>query len=162
MGFAVDEWLSELSQQFAYYAAEFVDEGARIRFAVAHLAGSAVQWWEQEAKAQPPRVVSWATFVDRLHERFRPVQAAMVARQQLGKLRMRPGDSVNKYAGTFHTILTPVVDMGEMDQVHHFVNGLFPHFAGKVWEQRCAPTLFWSPTLLLGCRFYDSPVVATG
>lgn len=130
MGFVVDDWISELQQQFAYYDSRFPDDTAKIRFAVAFLSGAAMHWWEH----QPP-TNDWTEFVARLHGRFRPVHAAMLARQKLGKLRQRPGQSVNQYVGVFQNTLTPITDMGDMDQVHHFVNGLLAPLAAKVWEK---------------------------
>ena len=133
MGFAVDDWISEMQQQFDYYGDRFVDEGTRVRFAVAFLSGAAMHWWEHEPDRQV--VVTWREFVRRLHARFRPVQAAMLARQRIGKLRQGERHTVNQYVGAFQTVLTPIVDMGAADQVHHFVNGLLPSIAAKVWER---------------------------
>jgi hypothetical protein len=59
----------------------------------------------------------------------------MIARQRLGTLRQRAGQSVNQYVGVFQNTLTPVSDMGDADQVHHFVNGLLGPIAAKVWEK---------------------------
>jgi hypothetical protein len=130
MGFVVDEWISELKQQFAYYGVRFPDDDAKVRFAIAYLTGAALRWWE----TQPPCHV-WNEFVSRLHGRFRPVHAAMLARQKLGKLRQRQGQSVNQYVGVFQNMLTPITDMGAADQVHHFVWGLLGSIAPKVWEK---------------------------
>ena len=132
MGFAVDDWISELQQQFAYYGSRFPDDTAKIRFAVAFLSGAAMHWWEHQPACAAN---TWNDFVARLHGRFRPVHAAMLARQKLGKLRRRPGQSVNQYVGIFQNTLTPITDMGDMDQVHHFVNGLLAPIAAKVWEK---------------------------
>lgn len=133
MGFAVDDWISEMEQQFSYYGAKFPDDGVRVRYASAYLSGPAMHWWEQ----QPDRgtLADWAEFISRLHDRFRPVQAAMLARQRLGKLRMKENHSVNQYVSVFQTTLTPITDMGDTDQVHHFVNGLPLSIAAKVWER---------------------------
>lgn len=130
MGFSVDDWLAEFAQQFAYYGARFPDDASKVHFAVAFLTGPAMHWW-----ASQPVCVAWDDFVQRLHGRFRPVHAAMLARQKLGKLRQRPGQSVNQFVGLFQNTLTPIVDMGDMDQVHHFVNGLLGPIASKVWEK---------------------------
>lgn len=130
MGFAVDDWISELQQQFAYYGARFPDDAAKIRFAVAYFTGAAMHWWEHQ-----PAVHSWSEFVSRLHGRYRPVHSAMLARQRLGKLRQRVGQSVNQYVSYFQNTLTPIDDMGDADQVHHFVNGLLGPIAAKVWEK---------------------------
>jgi hypothetical protein len=131
MGFAVDDWISEMQQQFDYYDKRFPDDATRILFAVAHFGGAATHWWEHQT-AKP---TTWADFVARLHGRFRPVHAAMLARQKLGKLRQRAGQSVNQYVGIFQNTLTPISDMGATDQVHHFVNGLLAPVAAKVWEK---------------------------
>ena len=48
MGFAVDDWICELEQQFAYYNRAFPDDASRIKFAVAYLHGPAVHWWDKE------------------------------------------------------------------------------------------------------------------
>ena len=131
MGFTVDDWLREQKQQFSYYGpAKFPDDASKIRFAVAHFAGAATMWWEHQ-----PACVSWAEFEQRLHDRFRPVHSAMLARQRLGRLRQRAGQSVNQYVGAFQNTLTPITDMGHTDQVHHFTNGLLPAIAAKVWEK---------------------------
>lgn len=129
MGGGVDDWIRALEQQFAYYDAAFVDEGARIKFAVAYLDGPAAMWWGTLV----PKPTTWVLFVERLHDRFRPVQASMVARQKLGK--MRQIGSVSAYASAFQTVLTPISDMGDADQVHHFVNGLTEHIRRRVWEK---------------------------
>ena len=90
-------------------------------------------WWTRLADADT--IVTWATFVARLHDRFRPVQAAMFARQRLDTLRMKEGHKVNAYVSTFQNVMMPISDMGPADQVHHFVNGLLPRIAAKVWER---------------------------
>lgn len=134
MGFVVDDWISEMQQQFAYYGARFPDDAAKVRFATAYFTGAAMHWWEHQLTA----CTSWDDFVTRLHGRFRPVHAAMLARQKLGKLRQRPGQAVNQYVGLFQSTLTPITDMGAMDQVHRFVNGLLGPLAAKVWEKHPA------------------------
>jgi hypothetical protein len=79
--------------------------------------------------------ISSQSFVTLLHSRYRPVHSAMLARVKLGKLRQRAGQSVNHFVGVFQNTLTPIHDMGAMDQVHNFVNGLLGPIAAKVWEK---------------------------
>jgi hypothetical protein len=132
-GNAVEDWLVAMQQQFAYYGAQFPSDDARVMFAVGYLDGPALQWWTHVAAEQRP--ASWDEFAALLRDRYRPVQAAMLARQRIGKLRMGPHHHVNAYTAVFQTTLTPIGDMGAADQVHHYVNGLQPHLAGKVWER---------------------------
>lgn len=133
MGFGVDDWVSEMVQQFSYYGSRFADGATCVRFAASYFTGAALHWWERESDRTS--IVDWSEFVSRLHKRFRPVQAAMLARQRLGKLSQRAGQSVNQYTSSFQITLTPIVDMGDADQVHHYVNGLLGVVAAKVWER---------------------------
>lgn len=133
MGFVIDDWLGEMVQQFSYYGSKFPNDASRIRYAVAYLSGPAMHWWEHEPDRDS--VTSWTEFTKRLHARFRPVQAAMLARQKLGKLSQRTGQTVNQYTNSFQITMTPIVDMSDADQVHHYVNGLAGPIAAKVWEK---------------------------
>jgi hypothetical protein len=65
MGFTADDWIGEMEQQFAYYGAQFHDDAARVRYAVAFLSGAAMHWWEREPAnrvvthaAQPSHTIS--------------------------------------------------------------------------------------------------------
>lgn len=139
MGFVVDDWIHELGQQFVFYgSSKFPTEERKIRFALAYLTGPAISWWLNEPKKE--EITTWDAFVARLHARFRPVQAAMVARQRLDKLSQKHGQSVNSYANIFQSTMTPITDMSPADQVHHFVNGLIGPIASKVWEKHAALT----------------------
>lgn len=134
MGFVVDDWIHEMGQQFVFYGdSKFPSDDYKIRFALAYLTGPAIHWWNNEPKKE--EITTWSAFVARLHARFRPVQAAMIARQRLDLLKQRPGQTVNSYANVFQSTLTPIHDMSNADQVHHFVNGLVGPIAGKVWEK---------------------------
>ena len=100
---------------------------------MAYLHGPAVHWWAGEPNKA--NINTWANFITTLRDRYRPVQASMMARQRLDKLRQRTGQSVNAYANQFQITLQPISDMSAADQVHHFVNGLLPAIAAKVWER---------------------------
>ena len=61
MGFAVDDWLSEMEQQFAYYGDKFPNDHVKVSFAVGYLAQNALHWWQHE----PDRSnLDWNGFVD--------------------------------------------------------------------------------------------------
>ena len=133
MGFAVDGWLSEQQQQFVYYGAALAQDIDRIRFASSYLEGNALRWWQDENQQRP--INDWATFVARLLARFRPVQATLISRQRLDKLKHLEKQHVNQYANAFQTILTPITDMSDADQVHKFVTGLQPDIRRRVFER---------------------------
>lgn len=105
----------------------------RIQFAAAYFEGIARQWWETQADRTT--LNDWDAFVERLHTRFRPIQASMLARQRLDKLRMREGHNVNAYIGAFHSVTMPIRDMTESDRIHAFARGLTQRLAAKVWER---------------------------
>jgi len=131
-GNAADDWIVEMEQQFVYYGAStFPNDSARIKFATAYLAGPALLWWQKVPTSEHPN--TWQEFVDLLRERYRPVQAAMLARQTLGHLRMKPQHSVNQFTSAFQRTLTPITDMSDADQVHLYMQGLQSHIAQKVW-----------------------------
>lgn len=135
MGFLVDEWISEMEQQFAYYTNKFPDDSSRIKFATVHLVGHALQWWNHEPSREALLAGSWTNFVVCLRTRFRPVKAELIARQRLDQLRQRQGQGANQYANLFQTTLNPITDMSPADQVHKFTKGLLPHLAAKVFEK---------------------------
>ena len=132
MGNKVDDWIDELTRQFLYYGNSFGSDEKRIQWAATHFRRTAATWWRNENHAL---YTNWSDFVAALHRRFRPVRAAMAARQRLRALRQRVSQSVSAYTNTFQSILTNIADMGESDQVHNYVNGLLPTIAAKVWEK---------------------------
>ena len=68
--------------QFAFYGARvFPDDAAKVRHAAMFLKGRAAEWWDAEDKSER-RGDHWDKFVERLRERYRPMQAAVVARER--------------------------------------------------------------------------------
>jgi len=120
-----------MEQQFTYHDGQFNSEVARVKYGIAFLAGPALHWWNNVPAHDHPQ--SWHGFKELLRERYRPVQAAMLARQRLGKLRQQPQHSVNQFTSAFQTTLTPIPDMSDADQVHLYMQGLRPELAAKVW-----------------------------
>jgi hypothetical protein len=130
----VDDWISEMIQQFDYYR---TSDAEKVRLAVANFQGPAATWWRTE----PALIISeasgslWKEFLLRLYARYRPIHAAQTARRHLDLLRQKAGQSVNTYCNSFQTILTAIDDMSQADQVHHFINGLQPALMTKVMEK---------------------------
>jgi hypothetical protein len=135
-GFVVDTFIRDLTRVFDFH--RLASDSSRIAYAVSFLAGPASTWWDSLGAAERARLETWASFVECLRARFRPVQAAMLARQRLDQLRQKASQSVNAYSHAFQMTLTPITDMSDADQVHHFINGLLAPIAGKVLEKQPA------------------------
>lgn len=132
VGFGVDNWLRSLSKHFVFYGTStFPDDSSRIRLAVMYLEGPAMDWWEHEPRKE--QIVDWAEFVDRLHSRFRPMQAATVARHRIAALKQT--GTASAYANIFQKELTPITDMSAADKIFFFRQGLKPALAQKVLEK---------------------------
>jgi hypothetical protein len=132
VGFGVDNWLRSLTKHFVFYGTStFPDDASRIRLAVMYLEGPAMDWWEHEPHKE--QIVDWAEFVARLHSRFRPMQAATVARHRIAALKQT--GSASAYANIFQKELTPITDMSPADKIFFFRQGLKPALAQRVLEK---------------------------
>lgn len=121
-GFEIDAWVRDMKTQFEFYGSSvFPDDAAKVRHAAMFLKGRAAEWWESEDKSTGVHL-DWSRFVDRLHERYRPMQAAVVARERLRRLKQT--GHVSAYADLFQKEMTPIKDMSQSDQVFNFVSGL--------------------------------------
>lgn len=121
-GYEIDAWVRDMRVQFSFYGARvFPDEASKVRHAAMFLKGRAAEWWEAEDKSTGVET-SWDQFVERLRERYRPMQAAVVARERLRRLKQT--GAVSAYADVFQKELTPIKDMSASDQIFNFVSGL--------------------------------------
>jgi hypothetical protein len=128
MGYEVDTWLRNIERQFALAGGEaaypLLPPTQRLAVAVAYLGGAAEAWWEnldQHSKAAASS--SWDAFKETLRTRFRPVQAAELARARLRSLKQR--GPVAGYINLFHKELAPVQhEMHANDQIFYFREGL--------------------------------------
>jgi hypothetical protein len=121
-GYEVDAWLREMKKQFDHYGESVFPDGvAMVRHAALFFKGAALEWWD--AKDKSGGVDSdWDTFVAALRERYRPMQAATVARERINALRQK--GAVSAYCDLFQKELTPIINMDPADQIFHFVKGL--------------------------------------
>lgn len=136
-GFRVDAWIRELQRQFDYYDTEFPSDKERVKFAAAFMEDLAAQWWLDAAptlREQHREAIPWSAFVEALHARFRPLESALVARQQLEQLQ-QGSQSVDQYAHRFQAILTSIKDMSEADKVYRFVVNLRNALKQKVLQE---------------------------
>jgi len=121
-GYEIDSWVRDMRVQFSFYGARvFPDDTAKVRHAAMFLKGRAAEWWDAEDKSTGVES-SWNQFVERLRERYRPMQAAVVARERLRRLKQT--GAVSAYADLFQKELTPIKDMSPSDQIFNFVSGL--------------------------------------
>ena len=133
MGVHADHWIGALEQQFEYYDREFATDAAKVRFGVAYLdQGTALRWYQTLPEPKP---ATWDAFVRALRARFRPVEASMVARVSLGRLRQGERNSVSAYTNAFQNLMAQIVEMSVTDQVFHYVSGLLPSLRVRVWEK---------------------------
>jgi hypothetical protein len=133
-GYEIDSWVREMKVQFAFYGERvFPDDSSKVRHAAMFLKGRAAEWWEAEDKSTGVES-SWDRFVERLRERYRPMQASVTARERLRRLKQT--GSVSAYADVFQKELTPIKDMHPSDQIFNFVSGLSSvNVANKVREK---------------------------
>jgi len=121
IGFEVDSWIRDMKVQFECYPSMFTTDCEKVRHAARFFKGPAAEWWETEA-SDGEVTNCWDKFVERLHLRYRPMQAKTVARARLDQLKQR--GTVSMYADLFQKELTPIKDMSPADQIFFFLKGL--------------------------------------
>ena len=160
MGSAVDSWLRSLQKQFTFYgigSVEFPDPQSCVNYAVMYLEGPALEWWDQlPTKAS---ISSMSEFETALRARFRPMQAAHVARQRIASLKQR--GRVSGYCDLFLSQLMPIKDMGAADQIFFFRQGLDSQLALEVLKKDPA-TLHEAMQYAVAAEAYLSRGIAGG
>lgn len=94
------------------------------------LSDAALVWYN----AVLPKPTTWAEFLQKLYARFRPLSATLLARSKLGALR-QGRNTVTAFTNAFQTILGPIDDMGDSDQVHFYISGLSTEVMRRVMEK---------------------------
>ena len=137
-GAQLDDWLDEVERHIDYMgSAAFPDESGRIRWAALLMRGKAANWWrahQAELAARNDSIDTWKEFVSALRERFRPIEAATVARTNLDSLRQTHG--VQAYIEYFQRQMQLITDMSVPDQLHAFTRGLQPAIRAEVLKSR--------------------------
>jgi hypothetical protein len=126
-GAAVDEWVLEMDRQFGFYPDYFVSDAAKITHALMFVAVQVSAWYRtcaEEHRLAGTPVVSWATFVAVMRERYQPISSSMAARANLDKITQT--GSVKGYSAVFYTNMSYIKDMSPADQVHQYTRGLKP------------------------------------
>jgi hypothetical protein len=129
----LDQWEREMRYQFAAYGAALASDEARIAHAVSFLGAVPLQWWD--ANPSHRDVASWGEFVHLLRERFRPVNAAKLARIELFKLRQGASTTAGAHAARFQELLVSLPHMHEEDRIHLFVHSLSTALKRRVGDR---------------------------
>ena len=127
----LDDWLSTLARQFAWYGASMQADDERIRFATSHLQGPAWEWWDTQGAGRP---TTWTGVQDALRRRFQPVNSAELTRAKLLALTQGKA-SVHEYVDSFRRLLVRVPSMSEDDRLFQFLRGLRPSIATQLRVQ---------------------------
>ena len=134
MGFEVDTWLRSVRKQFDFHGASvFPDDKSKIRYAALNLESAALEWWDTMRKEDKEAMTTWEEFVDSLHDRYRPKQAAEVARQNLAALKQTGG--VSQLCNKMLQLLAHVPTMHDDDKIFTFKQALDKNLAAKVAEK---------------------------
>lgn len=129
----LDQWEREMRYQFAAYGPALASDAARIAHAVSFLGPVALQWWDADPTHQT--VSTWTDFVRLLRDRFRPINAAKLARTELYKIRQAPTQSASAHAARFQELLVATPTMHEDDRVHLFVQSLTPALKRRIGDR---------------------------
>ena len=132
----LDQWEREMRYQFAAYGAALASEPARIAHAVSYLGTVPLQWWD--SNPAHANVSSWDEFVRLLRDRFRPVNAAKLARIELFKIRQGASQTASAHAARFQELLVALPNMHEDDRIHLFVHSLTPALKRRVGDKEFA------------------------
>ena len=120
---AIEAWLISLRQQCNYY--RLPTEAEVLHFAVAHLKGAALEWWNHSSLSRGGAPSSWAQFEAGLRARFQPIAAEELAREKLFAL-VQGKSNVRAYVDAFRSVAAqlPSVDSGTL--ISRFRHGLSP------------------------------------
>ena len=129
----LDQWEREMRYQFAAYGPALSTAASRITHAVSYLGPIPLQWWD--ANPAQHSVSTWEEFVALLRARFRPVNAAKLARIELFKLRQGLHQTAGAHAARFQELLVSLPKMDEDDKIHLFVHSLTPSLKRRVGDK---------------------------
>ena len=117
----VQTWLFQLSQIFR---AKGINSGQSIHYVAACLKEAALHWYQNQfgepGSIHPFR--DFDIFAQRIKAAFEPPHYQQILRRQLRALTQK--DSVQRYVYEFRNIVGQIEDMGNLDQVMHFIDGL--------------------------------------
>jgi Retrotransposon gag protein len=123
-------FLVQCQLNFADRPNAFAVERAKVNYAMSHLKGIALQWFEPYyLEADVPRVPplvfldNYAKFCQELKTNFGPADPVGSAESELENLQMKDGQKIAKYVVTFNRLATQV-RWGDNALRHSFYRGL--------------------------------------
>lgn len=122
-GIHIDYWIGNMERYFRAIQGTMTPR-EQVNYAATYLHDAAGQWWDTVSST----VTDWPSMQKKLLERYRPVSASQVARDQLDSFKQR--GSVNNYSDIFRTLVNRIDGMNapalEETVVHAFIRGLHP------------------------------------
>ena len=122
-GIHIDYWIGNMERYFRAIQGTMTPQ-EQVHYAATYLHDAAGQWWDTVSST----ITDWPTMQRKLLERYRPVSASQVARDQLDSFKQR--GSVNNYSDIFRTLVNRIDGMNapalEETVVHAFIRGLHP------------------------------------
>ena len=124
---SVDNWLFSINQYLKACGQDLSDQ-VKVDFAAAQLRGPANIWWRtvQERAARDPAqgISTWATFSEKLHGQFKPINTRRVARDKLARLTQTK--SVAEFAHQLRILSLDIPGITEEEQLDRFIRGCRP------------------------------------
>ena len=102
------------------------DEAIQINYATTGLKDAALHWYLNKVVGNnnTPPYTTWTTFATAVRTAFQPPNFQQYLRQQLKRLRQT--STVQEYTSQFQNIIGQIENMGELDQVTYYIEGLKP------------------------------------
>src|SRR6185369_12715898 len=115
-------WALQINSVFI--AQSITDKRQQVAYAATALEDAALHWYLNQCQANdgPAPWDDWRVFVDALKQAFQPPHYQSYLRMEIQKLRQT--SSVQDYTTKFQNLVEQIEDMGELDKVMHYVEGL--------------------------------------
>src|SRR6185369_8036292 len=106
------------------HAQNITDEAMMVHYATTGLEGAALHWYLNKVigNNNTTPYTTWNAFATALQTTFQPPNYQQYLRQQLRKLKQTT--TVQEYTSQFQNIVGQITEMGELDKVMYYVDGL--------------------------------------
>lgn len=117
-------WL--LQMQTIFRAQGITNEPTQVNYATTGLKDAALHWYLNKVVANNnvPPYDTWLNFANAMRAAFQPPNYQQYLRQQLKKLQQT--STVQEYTSHFQNLVGQIEDMGELDKVTYYIDGLKP------------------------------------